>query len=191
MPAAPHYTRWKGLSAGATAESVALHPGRPIMRPVVLPNRDTYARSIARFTAHLKGKFKQLAQARASPSFFPESLAIPQGLPSVQRPASSVPGTSAAVPKPILPPIHNATAGPNGRPAVSFNAAQTGAHNSFVSNAGLASAAGSVAGHSVPFGQAVASQPAAARPASMAHSLGPFNTGSASHSVHPVVQQYM
>ena len=187
MPAAPHYTRWKGLSAGATAESVALHPGRPIMRPIVLPNRDTYSRSIARFTANLKGKFKQMALARASPSYFPESVAIPQGLPPVQRPAPAVHGMSVAVPRPILPPAHNILAGP--RPA-SYKA-QTGPHNSIVSNVGLASAAGSAVGHSIPFGQAVASQPAAARPTPMAHSLGPFNIGSTGHSTHPVVQQHM
>lgn len=199
VPAAPHYIRWKGLSAGATAESVALHPGRPIMRPVVLPNRDTYARSIARFTANLKGKFKQLAQARASPSYLSESVAIPQPLPPVQRPAPAVHGMSAAAPRPFLPPAHNLTGGLNGRPAASFNAAQTAAHHSMVANVGLASAAGSAAGHSIPFGQAVASQPAAVRPTSMAHNLGPFNIGSTGHSntmlnsnsTYPIVQQHM
>ena len=165
MPAAPHYTRWKGLSAGATAESVALHAGRPIIRPLVLPNKDTYSRSIERFTAHLKREFKQLAQARVSPSYLTQ-VAFSQGLQSIQRPAL-VPGMSAAIAGPAATSAHNLTAGFPGRPAASFSAAPTpAAFNSFVPSAGLATAAGS---QSIPFGQAVAST---SRPASMAHSSG-------------------
>lgn len=135
-------------------------------------------RSIERFTANLKGKFKQLAQARASPSYFPP-VTLSQGLQPVQRPIPLVPGLSAPIPG----PAHNLTAGLGGRPAASLSTAQTAAFNSFIPSAGLASAAGS---YSIPFGQAVASQPAAARPASMAYSSGQFNIGS--HSTHPVVQ---
>ena len=141
-------------------------------------------RSIERFTAKLKGKFKQLAQARASPSYFPP-VTLSQGLQPVQRPVPFVPGVSAAIPGPAALSAH-LTAGLSGRPAASFSAAQTAALNSFVPSAGLASAAGS---HSKNFGQAVASQPATARPASMAHSSGQFTIGS--HSTHPVVQQHM
>ena len=155
------------------------------MRPLVLPNKDTYMRSLERFTANLKGKFKQLAQARASPSYFPP-VTLSQALQPVPRPISLVPGMSAAIPGPAASSAHILTAGLSGRPAASFSAAQTAALNSFVSSAGLASAAGS---HSIPLDQAVASQPAAARPASMARSSGQFSIGS--HSTHPVVQQHM
>lgn len=152
------------------------------MRPLILPNKDTYMRSIQRFTANLKGKFKQLAQARASPSYFPP-LTLSQGLQPVQRSASLVPGMSAPIAGPAASSAHNLTAG---RPAASFSAAQIATVNSFLPSVGLASAAGS---HSISFGQAVASQPAAARPSSMAYSSGQFNIGS--HSTHPVVQQHM
>ena len=155
------------------------------MRPLVLPNKDTYMRSIERFTANLKGKFKQLAQARASPSYFPP-VTLPQGVQPVKRPVPLVPGMSAAVPAPAASSAHNLTAGLSSRPAASFSATQTAALHSFVPSAGLASAAGS---HCVPLGQAVASQPAAARPASMVHSQGQFNIGN--QSAHPVVQQHM
>ena len=186
VPAAPHYTRWKGLSAGATAESVALHPGRPLLRPVVMPNKDTYARSIARFTSKLKGQFKQLVQARLSPAFFAEQALLSQGLQSAQPSAPSNPGMAAAVPGPVTSSAHH-LASASGRPVSTLNAMQTGGHSHLTSSAGLPFAAGS---RGIALGQPAAPQPAA-RPASMPYNTGQTYSVSLSNRLPSAVQQHM
>ena len=186
VPAAPHYTRWKGLSAGATAESVALHPGRPLLRPVVMPNKDTYARSIARFTAKLKGQFKELVQARLSPTFFAEQALLSQGLQSAQPSAPQLPGMAAAVPGPITSSAHH-LASASGRPVSTLNEMHTGGHGPLASSAGLPLAAGS---RSIALGQPGGPKPAA-RPASMPYSTVPAHSMSLSNRLPSAVQQHM
>lgn len=97
-PSNQAYFRWKGLTAGASAEGVAFQPGRPILRAAVLLNRDTYAASIARFTRRLKGKFAQLANSRVAQFTFanigpPVQAAFnaqPLAPPTMQSPTSGV-----------------------------------------------------------------------------------------------------
>ncbi|KAL0039070.1 hypothetical protein WJX77_007012 [Trebouxia sp. C0004] len=97
-PSAQFYARWKGLAAGASAESVALQPGRAILRPLILLGRDSYARSIARFTSGLKGKFREMAKAKAAPCVFPDPASHPQPSHPVQLPSSSIPGMTPSLP---------------------------------------------------------------------------------------------
>ena len=172
IPQAQYYSRWKGLAAGATAESVALHAGRPIMRPVVLLGRDTYARSIARFTAGLKGKFKALAEARAAPAVFHKHSQPAQMAQASHLPASSAVGVPSGIP--------TAATSSSGlaRPALPYSSAQAGAHGSL--------AAGTVAAsHGTASGQNVATVPAAAaRPVPVSYGMIP--PAAASYPARPV-----
>lgn len=102
MPTSQNHSRWRGLSAGASAEGVAFQSGRPILRAAVLFGKDTYAASIARFTAGLKGSFKQLAKSKIASFTFPEvssfgHSALP-GQPSVQQPVTPLAGNVASLP---------------------------------------------------------------------------------------------
>lgn len=191
-PSAPYYARWKGLAAGASAESVALQPGRPILRPVVLLGRDSYVRSIARFTSGLKGRFKDLAKAKAAPCVFPEPALYSQTSTPGQLPASSAPGMIASVSKvgPATPTAAAVSVGSQALPAGLFSTAAVGAqgHGSLAAGPGLHSGAASHAGqmHSTVAGQSSAAHVSAARPVPMAYSAAQPLTYST-----PPVQQHM
>ena len=175
------------------------------MRPMVLPNKDTYTRSIARFTSKLKGKFKELAQARASPPVFPEAdtFQTPGLQPALHRPAMSAPkgqlpaafpgmqAAAAAVPgmqlPAAIPGMQAAAAVPgaapssahnllSGRHVAGFGAAHAGTHSSFGPSAGLSSAGGP---RSLAPGHSAASP--LARPVTL-----PYNAGQMQGQVHPL-----
>ncbi len=172
-PSAQFYARWKGLAAGASAESVALQPGRPILRPLILLGRDSYARSIARFTSGLKGKFKELAKAKAAPCIFPEPGSHLQPSHPVQLPSSSIPGMTPSAPgvASAVPTAAGASISNNARPALPFSPAPTGTHGSLA--AGASAYAGQVQSTVAASKSAshlpAASHPPAARPVPMAY----------------------
>ncbi len=167
-PSAQFYARWKGLAAGASAESVALQPGRPILRPLILLGKDSYARSIARFTSGLKGKFRELAKAKAAPCVFPEPASHSQPSHPVQLPSASIPGMTPSVPG--VPSATLTAAGAsisnNARPALPFSSAPTRMHGSLA--AGASAYAGQV--QSTVAASKSASHLPAARPVPMAYS---------------------
>lgn len=173
-PSAQFYAHWKGLAAGASAESVALQPGRPILRPLILLGRDSYARSIARFTSGLKGKFKELAKTKAAPCVFPEPASHPQLSHPVQLPSSSIPRMTPSVPgvASAVPTAAGASVSNNARSALPISSAPTGMHGS------LAAGPSAYAGHVQSTGAAsksvshlpAASPLPAARPVPMAYS---------------------
>jgi len=168
-PSAQFYARWKGLAAGASAESVALQPGRPILRPLILLGRDSYARSIARFTSGLKGKFRELAKAKAAPCVFPElSASHPQPSHPVQLPSPSIPGMTLSVPgvASAIPIAASASISNKARPALPFSSAPTGTHGSLA--AGASAYAGQM--QSTVAASKSASHLPAARPVPMAYS---------------------
>lgn len=126
------------MCAGATAEGVALQFGRPILRGAVLMGKDTYAASIARFTAGLKGKLKQLATSRIASFTFPEGHSFSQTAPLAQAlhqlPAAPVASSTAALPYAAaslsLPPSLSGLGPgrPAGVPAVSGSALVPSSH---------------------------------------------------------------
>lgn len=191
-PSAPYYARWKGLAAGASAESVALQPGRPILRPVVLLGRDSYVRSIARFTSGLKGRFKDLAKAKAAPCVFPEPAMYSQTSSSGQLLVSSGPSMVASGPKvgSAIPVTASASIGGQALPAGLISTASVGAqgHGSLAAGPGLHSGAALHAGqlHSTVAGQNSVAHVSAARPVPMAYSAAQPLT----YSTRPV-QQHM
>lgn len=187
-PSAQFYAHWKGLAAGASAESVALQPGRPILRPLILLGRDSYARSIARFTSGLKGKFKELAKTKAAPCVFPEPASHPQLSHPVQLPSSSIPRMTPSVPgvASAVPTAAGASVSNNARSALPISSAPTGMHGS------LAAGPSAYAGHVQSTGAAsksvshlpAASPLPAARPVPMAYSAAqPQPLVNASNSV--------
>lgn len=146
------------------------------MRPIVLMAKDTYARSIARFTAGLKGRFKQLAEARAAAAVLPRPPQFAQS--SQQQPTQLAPSAAPVAGVTSVPPTAVASSSSLARPSVPFSSAQTGLHGSLAAGPrGTASSS------------AVAVQPAVAAARPVPASYGMVPPPLASYPARPVLHQ--